>query len=114
MRAREIAEEAEARRAIEAVQRREAEEVEARRAEAVAKREAKKPTLKDFIVNFLSRNQELDDDIAFAAIEKIKKLPGDLGNDQLAQMLFSFNDELINKEVIFWFIPVVGAEAEDM
>ncbi len=100
---------------LEAVAKREAEEAEVRRGlEEVAKKEAEKPTLKDFIVNFLSRNQELDDDIAFGAIEKIKKLPGDVGNDQLAQMLFSFNDELITKEVISWFVPVIGAETEDM
>ena len=111
---RRQAAEAEARRALEAVAKREAEEAEVRRTlEEVAKREVEKPTLKKFMLDFLSKTEKLDDDIAFGAIEKIKKLPGDVGNDQLAQMLFSFNDELINKEVISWFVPVVG-EAEDM
>ncbi|MEA0970305.1 hypothetical protein Megvenef_00263 [Candidatus Megaera venefica] len=127
--ARREAEELEARRAVEEVARREAEELVARKEaeelvarkeaeklasrreaeELSAKKQAEKPTLKKFMLDFLRKSEDIEDDVAFSTIAKLHESQED--NATLAQMLFSLKDPVINKEVISWFVPAMGEGA---
>ena len=115
---RREAEELVARREAEEVVRREAEEVVRREAEEVARREAieevaakkqaEKPTFKKFMLDFLRKADGLDDDIAVPAMSKLHAAGEEESNANLAQMLFSLKDPVINKEVISWFMPAAS------
>ncbi len=106
--ARKEAEELVARReAEELVARREAEEVVRREAEEVAaKKQAEKPTLKKFMLDFLRKSEDIEDDVAFSNIAKLHESQED--NATLAQRLFSLKDPVINKAVVSWFMPAAS------
>ena len=98
-----------ARREAEEVARREAEELVARRGdeELAAKKQAQKPTFKKFMLDFLRKSEDVEDDVAFSTIAKLHESQED--NATLAQMLFNLKDPVINKEVISWFVvPAMG------
>jgi len=107
---RREAEELVARREAEEVVRREAEEVARREAieEVAAKKQAEKPTFKKFMLDFLRKADGLDDDIAVPAMSKLHAAGEEESNANLAQMLFSLKDPVINKEVISWFMPAAS------
>ncbi len=62
----------------------------------------KKVPLKDFIYKFLERDPKLDDDKAFAAMQKLETAQG-IGDAELARLLVSVQDHSINNQVIKWF-----------
>ena len=93
--------------AEELVARREAEEVVRREAEEVAaKKQAEKPTLKKFMLDFLRKSEDIEDDVAFSNIAKLHESQED--NATLAQRLFSLKDPVINKAVVSWFMPAAS------
>lgn len=99
---RREAEELEARRAaVEEIARREAEELVARKEpeELAAKKQAEKPTLKKFMLDFLRKSEDIEDDVTFSTIAKLHESQED--NATLAQMLFSLKDPVINKRSDF-------------
>ncbi len=103
---RELRDKEELQKALQ-ISRAEAEERELREREGQKKIEAeklspKKIPFKDFIYKFLERDPKIDDDKAFAAMEKIKSAQ-EMGDAALAQLLFSVQDHSINNQVIKWF-----------
>ena len=92
----------------ESALRREAEEVARREAieEVAAKKQAEKPTLKKFMLDFLRKSEDIEDDVAFSNIAKLHESQED--NATLAQRLFSLKDPVINKAVVSWFMPAAS------
>ena len=106
--ARREAEELVARREAEEVAKREAEELVARKEaeELASKKQAEKPTLKKFMLDFLRKSEDIEDDVAFSNIAKLHESQED--NATLAQRLFSLKDPVINKAVVSWFMPAAS------
>lgn len=105
---RELREKEELQKALQ-ISRAEAEEREKQKKIEAEKPLPKKVPFKDFIYKFLERDPNLDDDKAFAAMEKVKSAQ-EMGDAALAQQLFSLNEPMINQHVIKWFITtdVIG------
>ena len=60
------------------------------------------------MLDFLRKADGLDDDIAVPAMSKLHAAGEEESNANLAQMLFSLKDPVINKEVISWFMPAAS------